>query len=282
MRPLKRLAGLAAAALLLGGGVAAMAVEVPGRAAADEIIAVEKAFEARAAEIGPVPAFRQFAAPDAIMFLPGPMPAGPYLEKASWPGVIAWRPEVVSVAPAGDLAVSMGPSMWTVDGKGDPGYYLTIWRREADGGWKFVLDRSTPGAPDTYSWRNEPATVIPALASPGEATTPEALETNLAAGLARDAPVTLLRSMDTHAWVVRSGHGAETSRMVSVRLQDDPPTMTARYLGGGMSRGGDFAWTYGESEWERDGKTFKGQYVRVWRRTPQGWQVLIDHQVTLA
>jgi ketosteroid isomerase-like protein len=272
----QRTLGLASACLLLASGAAAQ-----DRTAADEIIALEKAFETRAAEIGLVPAFRQYAAPDAIMFLPGPMPAGPYLEQADWPGVIVWRPRMVSVAPSGDMAVSLGPSLWTVEDRKDPGYYLSIWSRQADGAWRFVLDRGTPGAPDYYSRPAEPVTVVDPVTGGGPPATPEALEIELGRALADDARGGLLRRLDPEAWIVRSGHGAETGRAASARIADDPDRMTIKPLGGGVSRGGDFLWTYGLSEWQRDGRPVKGQYVRVWRRGLMGWRILVDHQVTL-
>ena len=59
----------------------------------------------------------------------------------------------IQVAESGDLAYSRGH--YTSEGtdpatkklRKDQGSYLTVWRKQADGGWKAVEDFTTPGAP---------------------------------------------------------------------------------------------------------------------------------------
>lgn len=66
---------------------------------------------------------------------------------------VAFRANRVQVAESGDLAYSRGQYMLTST---DPstnqpessrGYYLTVWKRQADGSWKAVEDFITPGPP---------------------------------------------------------------------------------------------------------------------------------------
>jgi uncharacterized protein (TIGR02246 family) len=63
-----------------------------------------------------------------------------------------WRPEIVELAGDGTLALTRGP--WTMRGKQPEGGVATqsgsfnsVWRRQADGGWKVVFDAGCPPCP---------------------------------------------------------------------------------------------------------------------------------------
>jgi ketosteroid isomerase-like protein len=54
----------------------------------------------------------------------------------------SWAPEFVEVLDSGRLAMSSGPVR---DGSGKrTGTFNSVWRREADGKWKIVLDNGCP------------------------------------------------------------------------------------------------------------------------------------------
>ncbi len=60
--------------------------------------------------------------------------------------VIHWRPLHAEIAAAADLGYTWGiaESAPTNDGPFKPyGVYVTIWKRQADGKWKFVSDAAT-------------------------------------------------------------------------------------------------------------------------------------------
>lgn len=54
----------------------------------------------------------------------------------------SWEPEKVQVLDSGTLGLSSGP-VRDPDGK-RTGTYNSIWRREADGGWKIIFDNGCP------------------------------------------------------------------------------------------------------------------------------------------
>jgi len=65
---------------------------------------------------------------------------------AKHPDVIHWRPLRAEVAASGDLGYTWGvaESGATKEGPFTPyGIYVTIWKRQADGKWKFVYDSAT-------------------------------------------------------------------------------------------------------------------------------------------
>ncbi len=277
-------AGMAAltAGLALCGGALAADPTPEQKARLDSVVAVEAAFAKRAVEIGNVPAFREFAAPGVVMFLPEPIVATDYLATADWPGLIEWRADFVAVSKAGDLAFASGPSQWTVKGEVDPGYYITVWAKQPDGSWMFALDRATPGTPNLYV---EPA-VGPRVYIPGpdEASqaTAAGLEAVLADGLSRDAGGTIAARLHPGGRVIRAGHApAATPEARRALLKADPARVETRWLGGSMSKSGDFAYSWGETRWAEGDKPRRGHYVRLWVLSGKTWSILVDHQIAL-
>ena len=65
---------------------------------------------------------------------------------------LKWYPTQVEISSSGDLGYSIGEYERTSkDAAGYPasvtGNYVSIWRKQADGRWKIVLDIGTPGTP---------------------------------------------------------------------------------------------------------------------------------------
>ena len=125
----------------------------------DDVLAADRAFAALAKARGARAAFTEYADPQAIMFRAGVGPVkgvdaiGRVFEDppAATP---AWAPEAAEVAASGDLAYSWGPFTWTPvsDGPlaGKPpftGYYVSIWKKQPDGRWKWVVDLGVPAPP---------------------------------------------------------------------------------------------------------------------------------------
>jgi ketosteroid isomerase-like protein len=65
------------------------------------------------------------------------------------PGSLAWHPAKADVSRSGDLGYAYGTYEFkAADGKSsEAGNYLRIWKRQADGHWKVVLDLLSPVPP---------------------------------------------------------------------------------------------------------------------------------------
>lgn len=118
-----------------------------GTGSRGEVERADRAFAADAGVRGAGAAFQAAAAPDAIMFGgAGQLMMGPEEIGASFGGPAAWvwRPVASGAAPGGDLAFTVGTAEITAPvasgGRVYPSKYLTIWRRQPDGSWKFVTD----------------------------------------------------------------------------------------------------------------------------------------------
>jgi hypothetical protein len=104
----------------------------------------DQRFADASVKFGSGPAFERFAAPNAII-VGGPLVFGPAdigVANASGPNdVIDWGPRFSDVAGSGDLGFSVGDATFDIEGLGQIfTKYLTVWRRQPDGRWRYVAD----------------------------------------------------------------------------------------------------------------------------------------------
>lgn len=118
----------------------------PGAAQPSTIVAAEIAFARAAREQGQWTAFRQFAAPGALLHgQNGPFPIEPWLAtQTDPPEAVQWEPRAVVISCDGALAVSQGRSR-TPDGK--VGNFLTVWERQPGGEYRYIFDAGGPDVP---------------------------------------------------------------------------------------------------------------------------------------
>ena len=102
------------------------------------VFAAEIAFNRLARDKGQWTAFRETAAEDAVMFVPQRVLAKQWLKgRTDPPKPVTWTPSVIHVSCDGNLAASTGN--WQRP-DGSVGYFTTIWRRDKNGAWKWILD----------------------------------------------------------------------------------------------------------------------------------------------
>ncbi len=121
-----------------------------------EVAKMEDAFCAMAQEKGLLAAFQYFAAPDVAFIDTDPRKfRGPaaVLERIGQdePGVkLTWSASFTDVSDDGTLGYNYGRydfSKTGADGKDGPhgtGWFLTIWKRQPDGTWRYVMDQGSP------------------------------------------------------------------------------------------------------------------------------------------
>ena len=114
------------------------------------VFAADQAFS-DLAQSGVSSAFVAFAAPDAaVLGRTAAIGFGTQAiidnQKDALPGSLIWSPSFGDVAETGDIAFTTGIALirtknpdgtWTVTGQGK---YLTVWKKQLNGEWKFVID----------------------------------------------------------------------------------------------------------------------------------------------
>lgn len=123
--------------------VAAPAVR--GRADARELSSADSAFAAMSVARGAQAAFLGFAADEAVLLGPpgAPMTHGRDAIGTAFAGfpadaVLEWAPVWADVAGSGDLGCTVGEA--TISARNSYSKYLTVWKRQPGGAWKFVAD----------------------------------------------------------------------------------------------------------------------------------------------
>ena len=120
-----------------------------GRRDALEIMQADSDFAEAARMFGTASAFADAAANDGVVFggseiIVGPRSIRQFFETQR--GVsLSWHPTYAMIAGSGDLGFTIGESLSTARGPSGAaaqhfGKYLTVWRKETKGGWKFVAD----------------------------------------------------------------------------------------------------------------------------------------------
>jgi ketosteroid isomerase-like protein len=64
--------------------------------------------------------------------------------------ILSWEPLFEKISESGDLGYTYGIHTNTdkMTGEITKGTYITIWQKQKDGSWKFVLDTGTQGLPE--------------------------------------------------------------------------------------------------------------------------------------
>ncbi|MES2055567.1 MAG: hypothetical protein V4564_06505 [Pseudomonadota bacterium] len=107
-------------------------------APATTAVDAERAFATAALKDGQWTAFRRYATEDAVMFVPQVVKAQQFLkDRKDPPKAITWWPTESYISCDGSLAVNTGG--WQRP-DGAVGYFSTVWQRQADGGWKWIVD----------------------------------------------------------------------------------------------------------------------------------------------
>ncbi len=132
-------------------GVLADVMMSPRGGVLDMIREADTQFSRAATKFGSGEAFGRYAASDAQMFSgPGEFITGPDAISESFGPVSAksslvWHPVEGEMASSGDLGYTVGNAVFTDEQDGGSptvrySKYLTVWKRQRDGTWKYVVD----------------------------------------------------------------------------------------------------------------------------------------------
>jgi ketosteroid isomerase-like protein len=121
---------------------------------AESLLEADRAFAARAREVGAAAAFSEFMAPDGKLLGAGEDPVvgteAIVAVMAALPAdaEISWTPNEAFVADSGELGVTWGEYRLSLPGEGgeasvQAGRYVTVWRKDETGRWRGVIDIGT-------------------------------------------------------------------------------------------------------------------------------------------
>jgi ketosteroid isomerase-like protein len=286
--------GAAAAAPAGGGNLAA------ARAA---LVEAERAFSRLSQREGLRAAFLAYLADDAVLFRPGPVPGREFIAARPSPPVeLTWWPVYAEVAASGDLGYTTGPYVLRETGQGpggetQHGYYLTVWRRQADAAWKVVADLGVTTPPPAGSDAAAGGEVghgrigggVPegqGLPAPAEGAQHALLAADRGFGgdaTAHGARAAYMAVIADEARFYRDGEPPAVGREAIGRLLASHPQRASSWepTVSVVAGSGDLGYTYGKTAVMEPGRPGRirqpGLYFRIWERQGDGpFKIVFD------
>ncbi|HEX5876434.1 MAG TPA: nuclear transport factor 2 family protein [Pyrinomonadaceae bacterium] len=265
-----------------------------------EMVKTEQAFSKMAEEKTAREAFMAFIADDGLLFRPGAVNGKKWMLEHPLPPsnkkkpLLAWQPSFAGMALAGDLGFTTGPSEFKEDINDKKpawyGHFVTLWKKQADGSWKFVVDlgiqhpksggslklwtpKDKPGKTDFISGLVKPEDLI----EKDRRFAAAAAQGLFPAFLSFAAPDIRLYRPNSLPYI-----GIEKSANAFTSIKGN---LTWTPIGADVSRSGDLGYTHGTYEITAPDGTEKvierGSYVRIWRAEP-GFAMRVVLDVTNA
>ena len=121
-----------------------------------ELMEVDRAFSKLSEEKGMKNAFIEYADSNAVLLRPNEMPiiganAIDYLIQLNDTDfTLSWEPNSGAISSSGDLGYTFGIYVMKPKSKDTTiyGTYTSIWKKQKDGKWKFILDSGNEGIGD--------------------------------------------------------------------------------------------------------------------------------------
>jgi ketosteroid isomerase-like protein len=122
------------------------------------VVDAERAFSRASEEKGTRESFLAFIAEDGILFRPSAVygkkwmlehPVAPSPKRS----LLIWQPIFAEISAAGDMGFTTGPWEFKQDISDQKpvgfGQFATVWKKQTDGTWKFVVDLGISNPPPT-------------------------------------------------------------------------------------------------------------------------------------
>ena len=122
-----------------------------------ELLQADRDFSEMSVKEGMFKAFLFYIAEDGVILRDNSLPSkgkaaltDRFAGRSDSSFVLSWDPLFENISKSGELGYTYGlhATLDKATGKITRGTYLTIWQKQQDGSWKFVLDTGTHGLPD--------------------------------------------------------------------------------------------------------------------------------------
>jgi ketosteroid isomerase-like protein len=256
----------------------------------------ERAFSRMSEEKGIRESFAEFIADDGILFRPGPVTGKKWMQEHPLPPsdkhpVLAWQPNFAGISRAGDMGYTTGPWQYKSDSKDAKaaafGDFMTVWKKQADGRWKFAIDLGVSHPePKTAmaAWRPPSMPKAARFRRVDVAATRESLvrtEREFSKASSEQGAVgAFLLYAASDVRVFRNGKMPFVGRKAAVTAMAPLArewTWTPTFAD--VSLSGDLGYSYGTYEVHEktgNGLLENGNYLRVWKKINGTWAMMID------
>ena len=306
----------ATAIVVMGVGIGMLAGSVFSQMeeksqALKELVESEKAFSRTSEAKGIREAFLTYLAEDSVVFRPRPASGRQVYEQmpADSSTLLTWTPHYVEVSVAGDLGYTTGPYLLKRN-RSDVqasafGHYVSVWKRQADGSWKVLLDIGTshpePGPKVEGVESRKPVAAAESATVDQEKESQLLIDKDRAfSSLAREKGILeayLFYADDDVRYYRENTLPVVGKEVLPVVLSSVSGILTLNPAAAGVSLSGDLGYTYGISEIKkneagggpekardevRSSQIESSSYLRIWRKTAEGkWLLALDLAVPI-
>jgi ketosteroid isomerase-like protein len=267
------------------------------------LVETERLFAKTAAERGIRESFLAYIAEDGLLFRPGAVNGKKWMLEHPVPPsqrrpLLSWQPAFADVARAGDLGYTFGPWEFKEDVTDEKpvgyGHFVTVWKKQTDGSWKFAVDLGISHAapkdpkadwqlPANYkmkSWKPAPKSDLePArkdlLSRDREFLKASAAHGPMKAYASYSAPELRLFRENSYPF---SGITV-SSQTLAAKIVDDH-LLTWQPLSADVSQSEDLGYTHGtysiSSKQPPEKIIERGSYVRIWKKQNGVWKLVLD------
>ncbi|MDO7844808.1 hypothetical protein Q5H92_00445 [Hymenobacter sp. M29] len=251
------------------------------------VIDAENSFAAQATQAGTKAAFLAFSAPTGFVAEGGKLmnaqevwqarPAQPTTR-------LTWYPVLADVAQSGDVGYTTGP--WTQLKDGQPqtaGEYVTVWRKQPDGTWKFAVDMgierigAAPAKPATVPQpRLQAAVATPSMAPSGIILD---VDRKFATAELSKPGASYEQSLSAEARLYRPGLSMMQGAAAVANMKNLGDSYIFAPTTGYLAAAGDLGYVVGDLRRIATAKhpEEKGSYLRIWRREAvAGWRLVLE------
>jgi ketosteroid isomerase-like protein len=245
-----------------------------------KMVDTEHAFAQSAAANGTRAAFLEFMADDAVVFNPDVTKAKPFwTARAASPSLLSWAPNYADISSNGVLGYTTGNWDYRAKGKDDApgafGDFITLWLRQPDGKYKWVVDIGVShDKPEKYStdWKTAAADTKASSVSPGE----------VAAGFylmatARGLPKTYKTYAADDIRSYREGKPPHVGKKAVLDLLGDEKSQVTFAKRSSTLTAGDLSYTLSTYTRTEGGKVIeKGNFLQIWKFVDGKWRIVLD------
>ncbi len=249
------------------------------------LVDAERAFVRMAKEKNTRDAFLANLIDESISFSPDITKAKPFWEKLQ-PGTdwLYWQPVYADISTSGDFGYTTGPWSYSKNKKETPtafGEYITVWRKQADGKWKILIDAGI--SHETYAVDGHTVTTsnIPSQPSKPAAKSFKDELTAIEDSFIKESPTDILKAYTHHASTeirfFRQNKFPSTSVEEVCKTSDVFSFTPAETI---VSSAGDMGFTYGTVNIVKQDagqqKTGNANYLRIWKKENGVWKIVAD------
>lgn len=271
------------------GFVAAQTASAQSGAPAEvkTVIAAENAFEKLIARKGIKDGFLAVADPEGIVFKPNAVKISEFYGTiAKQPGLLTWQPKFARISASGDLAFTAGPYIYQNSKKDDDkiyGEYVSIWRSDAQGKLKLLIDlgiqHPEPTKETIEDIKDPEAVKASASKDPFKGK-------NIILATDKQFNDALLKStagaykefLSPEGRYYFPGFEAMTGQDQVMRfVQNQAIYITGTTVNAGRSASSDLAYSYGTARIKKGNIVSNFNYVRVWEMDKSHkWNILLE------